>query len=640
VEHASVRQADEEEVFIVVPSDSGRLAITPELLLPELLCAHPEARAVFDRCGLRGCGGPLGPHETIRFFARVHGINEPWLLHELERSIAAPNAPSGDAASGQDAPQLADTIYRRYFISAIILVLTAGASWGAWLLWDIALNGSFQSVSLSSVNAHGEVQIFGWVGLFIMGFAYQAFPRLWQTALAIPRLAAWVFALALAGLLVRTTGITAAEAWSKSPVVALAGGTLELAAIVIFAGQILATWMRSDVKIEPYIGFVVAALVWFVVSSIASIWHTWNTMTAQSEGALIWYVATYQSPLRDLQIHGVALFMILGVSQRMLPALYEVPRVSNERGWTALGLLVAAVLGEVVLFWLARWTGNRNFAACLLLPRAMLATGCALIVLPWRPWRSFPGHDRSAKFVRAAYGWLAIALVMLCLQPAYQYACHQLGVARALPFSHAYHGAIRHATTVGFVSLMIMGIAAKVVPMLNGVDPERLSQLLGPFLLVNVGCLLRVVMQVLTDWSVALYPLLGISGTLEVTGLAWWGFGLVGLIRRGSRAASAPAASHEPRPGHIEGGHRVGEILEWFPETEPVFLDRGFTAIRQPLLRRTVARQVTLSQAAGLRGVPLDELLTALNGAITRGCHAQDAPPPDLVMITRGVKPR
>ena len=43
---------------------------------------------------------------------------------------------------------------------------------------------------LHEVNAHGHAQIFGWVALFIMGFAYQAFPRfrhtrLWRPALAV-----------------------------------------------------------------------------------------------------------------------------------------------------------------------------------------------------------------------------------------------------------------------------------------------------------------------------------------------------------------------------------------------------------------------------------------------------------------------
>jgi hypothetical protein len=171
-------------------SGAGRaeLGIVPEMLLPDLLSAHPEARVVIDHHGLRGCGGPLGPHESLRYFARVHGVDETALLHELEETIRL--VPMDTRQAEPSASHVADSLYRRFFIGGIAVTLTAGATWGAWLLLTIALGRSFRVIPISSINAHGEAQIFGWVGLFIMGFAYQAFPRLWQTDLVAPRLAA------------------------------------------------------------------------------------------------------------------------------------------------------------------------------------------------------------------------------------------------------------------------------------------------------------------------------------------------------------------------------------------------------------------------------------------------------------------
>ena len=125
-------------------------------------------------------------------------------------------------------------------------------------------------------------------------------------------------------------------------------------------------------------------------------------------------------------------------------------------------------------------------------------------------------------------------------------------------------------------------------------------------------------LQILTDWRPALYPLLGISGTLEVIGLAWWGMGLVQIIRRGRRDLDAPRRAGPP-PERIEPNQYVGDILEWFPETEAVFLARGFAYLQNPRLRRTVASHVTLARAAAFRGVPLDELVGALNDAIRPG---------------------
>ncbi|MBV8488501.1 MAG: NnrS family protein, partial [Planctomycetaceae bacterium] len=445
--------------------DQGKFAISPDLLLPELFRLHPETRIVFDRHGLRGCGGPLGPCESIRFFARAHGVDEEFLLHELEQAVETPGSQVDGSTTRRFAPEIADTIYRRYFLAGIAVVLTAGASWGAWLLWNIGLNGSFRMVSVHAINAHGEAQIFGWVGLFIMGFAYQAFPRLWQTTLVGPKLAVIAFGLMVAGLVVRTVGITAAEAWRTAAPVALAGGLMQIAAVGVFAGQLLVTFRWSGAVVEAYVGFVVAALGWFLLSSVFSVWHSWHTMTAPNLDALVWRIATYQAPLRDLQIHGLALFMILGVSLRMLPAIYGLPRVAERRAWWLLSVLTGAVVGETIVFLAYRWTGDHLIAAGLVPIWAIMTAAVMVLVLQWRPWRPMPEPDRTSKFVRAAYAWLPVSLVMLLLMPVYNRLV-------GLGFSHAYFGATRHAITVGFISLMIMGMAAKVVPTLNGIDPR------------------------------------------------------------------------------------------------------------------------------------------------------------------------
>src|SRR5262249_40714370 len=149
-------------------------------------------------------------------------------------------------------------------------------TWGAWMLWGIGLGGSFRAATIHQVNAHGEAQVLGWVGLFIMGFAYQAFPRLWGARLAAPWLGAWVFWLMVVGLVVRTAAMWAAGAWPPAAVVAAGAGALQVAAILTFVGQIGATFDGSRAPAEPYVGFIAAALGWFVAAGVVSVWHTWN----------------------------------------------------------------------------------------------------------------------------------------------------------------------------------------------------------------------------------------------------------------------------------------------------------------------------------------------------------------------------
>ncbi|MCC6425069.1 MAG: NnrS family protein [Phycisphaerales bacterium] len=438
--------------------------------------------------------------------------------------------------------QLANAIHRRFFVAAIALVMTFGATWGAWLLWRIGFLGNFTGISVHEINAHGHAQIFGWVGLFMMGIGYQVFARFWQTTLTAPRLVIPVFVAMTAGIVLHTIGQATADQWSAAVPISTVGGVLELAAIITFCVQMLATFRASTKKFSPSVGFIFMALFWFVAMAAMDLWHTHATMTAPTRDRLLWYVSTYQAPLRDMQVHGLAVFMILGVSLQLLPAMYGIRPASPRRNWIALGMLTLAVVGECLIFVAYRWTGLHVMAALLMIPWLMIAIGIAMIVLPWKLWKPFRQTDRSAKFIRIAYLWLAVSLTMLLFLPVY------LSISK-IPFSHAYYGAIRHAITVGFISLMIMGISARVVPTFNGVNPVGLSSLWGPFVLINVGCFLRVSTQTLTDWHPAFYTIIGISGVLEVISLAWWGAGLISIMHQGKRKLreQAPIRTHPNR---------------------------------------------------------------------------------------------
>ena len=147
----------------------------------------------------------------------------------------------------------------------------------------------------------------------------------------------------------------------------------------------------------------------------------------------------------------------------------------------------------------------------------LMAVWAVLLVVQIRVFAKTAQTDRSLKFIRAACAWLLFSMAMLPFFLVYGVLTHQ-------GFSHAYLGSYRHAYTVGFVSLMIQGVASRVVPILAGIDSKRISALWGPFILINVGCAGRVVLQILTDFFPgASFPLVGLTGFIEVTALEWWG---------------------------------------------------------------------------------------------------------------------
>jgi hypothetical protein len=422
-------------------------------------------------------------------------------------------------------------LHRRFFIGAVGVMLTLGASWGTILLWQIARAGHFTSLSVQAVNAHGSAQVFGWVGLFVMGAAYQGLPRVWGGRLYGRGLVNLVLGLTVAGIALTTLGVGVRETVPGGNRIAVTGALLHVIAVTIFAAQILITWSRSGAAIEVFTGFVFSALFWFVGMSLLNAWHTYTTLTAVGFTDLLWYVATYQAPLRDMQIHGMALLAVLGVSVKVLPELLGVPGTGERRGWWAVAILNAAVAGECVIFVAYRWSDNHVIAAFLMLPWILLCVGVGMIAGPWRLWRKLPVADGAGAFVRAAYAWLGVSLLMLVMLPVYTRAV-------GLPFSHAYYGSIRHAVTVGFVSVMIMGLSLRLLPGTRGASAPRI---LVPLILVNCGCGLRVVSQALTDTVPGAFSVIGVSGVLELVGFTWWAVVLVRVMWSPIREGEAPA---------------------------------------------------------------------------------------------------
>jgi hypothetical protein len=583
-------------------------------LIPDLLKTSPRARAVLDRYGLKGCGGPDGPWESLGFFARAHDVPINGLLRELHQATDGVAAQVGDT---EQTPTLADAIYRPFFLAGIASVLTLGAVWGAYLLLQIGLSGRFSAAGIHAINAHGHAQIFGWVGLFVMGFAYQAFPRFKHTALAYPTLALTTLGMMMCGLAARAI---AQPLVASVPVlwwVAVSGSLLEIAAAVVFVWLIGLTWWRSRRPLASYDYYIASALAWFVVQAVYESVYLTATL-AVSGDALTRLVGTWQAPLRDIQIHGFALLMVLGVSQRVFHHFYSLRLPSSRLSLALLPVLNLAVAGEAAGLMLMR-LANPVWATLWYASVVVLTIAAAALVADWRLWGHAEDVDRSLKFLRVAYVWLFVSLAMLVLMPPYQAVILRHlapdSAAAQMGFSHAYYGAARHAITVGFISLMIVGVAGKVVPTLNGVDAKRLSRLWATFVLLNAGCLLRVTGQTLTDFTPLAFSIAGVSGLLEVSGLAIWGLHMT-LIMAGRPQSFACAATEceedlSCRP--IRPEDCVAVVLNHEPRLLATFLANGFTLLANPQVRRMLARVVTLRQACRRMDVDESRFVAQLN---------------------------
>jgi hypothetical protein len=559
------------------------LLITREMELPAILSRYPSCRPIFDRYGLTGCGGELGPQEPLWFFARAHRVDEVQLIAELEEAARTQDL---NPRRPQFTPGPADTIYQRFFKAAIVTMFSFGCVLGGINLAIMAARHQLASLDLRAVTwAHAHAQVVGWVTFFVMGFAYQAIPRFKFVPLWRPRLACatlWVMAPALA---IRAT----ADLFLPDRVWLLAGtvaGCAEWAVAAAFVLIIVQTIRQSKQPAEPYERFLISALAWMLAAFAFDIWVFSQTAAVSGYRGWVNFIGQIDAPWRDLQLLGFAGTMILGVSQRFLPFIcgfHEVPKRTSTR---VLWLWNLSIALNITAYSMLVRTKAPVWGVVLELSIVGLLASVVILVRAFGVFSVKVDRDRSLPFIRAAWAWGVVALVLFALLPVYT-------AAKGVVFSHAYFGGYRHAFTVGFISLMIVGVSSKIVPVLCGLSTAQVGTLRATFWLINIGNGMRVAFQILTDSYPWAYPVMAASAWIEVTGLAIWAVDLW------------MAMSRRPAPGLACGdvaltlASRVGDVAAAYPETIPVFLRFGFSMITNPLMRQTVARSSLWSRFAG-----------------------------------------
>ena len=71
---------------------------------------------------------------------------------------------------------------------------------------------------------------------------------------------------------------------------------------------------------------------------------------------------------------------------------------------------------------------------------------------------------------------------------------------------------------------------------------------------------------------------------------------------------------------------KIAELINAFPQLEPVLVDYvpAFEKLRNPVLRKTVARVTTLQQAAAIGGVNVEDLINRLRSQVGQDLFSGD----------------
>lgn len=590
--------------------------IKPDDSVREVLARYPEAVAVFDRHGLAGCGGPQGPVEPVAFFAAVHHVDAQRLLHDLNEFVAsleAGTAPAPQAPAAREAE--APPLYPRFLKASLLVAVGGGFSLGLWALLRAASGVPTATLSWAElVQAHGQAQLWGFVGLFIMGVAYHAVPRFRGVRLsgAALRLAALSFWLTLAGVLLRLAFLAVPGRWAY-PVLAASALLLALGA-ACFGWAVMGTLRRGQHS-ELYEDYLAAGVAWLAVAALHQAVAAAYLWAADSRVL----PAQLDEPLLTVFLLGFVLLTVLGVSARTLPVFLGLRASRPALLRAALWLLspgVAAValalgLPDGVTPALSRWlllagqtlvlAGVLAFVAGLRLlePRASRVPDLAAQNIP----RSFQS------FIRVAYVWLLVAAAIWAFL-----ALRAVAFGQGTLMTESSAG--RHALALGFVTLMVIGMATRIVPVFRGSPLFSASMQQAAFWLVLASVTLRVAVELGWGYGSRLDPLLSASGVLGFLGMALFAAN-VWLTLEGRtllRPAQAPAAGVGP----IGPRTPLSEVVARVPDAVKVLSDHGLYMLRDPEHRQAALRTLDLEQAARMSRVDVALLVEALRLAEAR----------------------
>ncbi|MCC7211089.1 MAG: DUF1858 domain-containing protein [Candidatus Brocadia sp.] len=583
--------------------------IRQENTVKEIIENFPVTRRIFETYGIM-CGGNILPDKPLSFFAKMHNISPVKLIDDLQKLIDGTVDANVEAAITK--PQT-EHVYEIFVKTAILIVLSTGCLYGASLLAYMAFRNSMTSVSWILIETHGDTQVYGWVGLFIMGISYFALPKFWNSILYSTPLAYKSFFLMVAGMFLsfvfKTVSYYSGVFFFKLPV--LFGCVLQAASIAIFLYVMCRTFFSAEKqKYEPYEWFFLSSYLWFIFQAVAFIALYFHFEVVFDTNI----PDVFKNPIRHIQIMGFACMVIIGIFTKTLPIFLGIQEPNQKVSSYVLYILNISIALRTISGFYKEYTDNlHGFFTTLFCIAGILETfGVFLFIYNLNLFNkrktaknptNLPTGFR--KYIRAALVWLFVSESALLTFTFYE-------ALSGKQVSHALFGAYRHAIFVGFISMMILGCASKMIPLSKGVKLCSTRLLNMTFVFINIGCVCRVVAQPLSaHFCPQLYAVMGISGFFEYAAMFFFGINTWKTMQLNMQ--EEPAEQIKLATANTN----VYQLIKQHPQTLDIFLKFGFKQLKNPILRNTLARTISLGQAAQINPINLEDLLKELNTAIT-----------------------
>lgn len=406
--------------------------------------------------------------------------------------------------------------------ASLALALTAGFGLGGALFAASALGIPSERWWAAAAQAHGHIQLFGWAGLLVFGVGFHFLPRLRGAPLAWPTGARIVLGLLLVGLIARAlaqpilAGIGAGPLASAFRAGLVGSGVLELTGATLALGMLGRT-LRGGPPIRA--GSGLRQVLPFLGAAFAACWLALALnlvgLLAATRGGVPLVAARLDHWTTAIALHGFLVPIGIAMSARLFPLYLRTPPARPRLLWLGLagllGGLALRIAGEAGDLVALGGIGQLAQAAALGLLTLTLGIFARPVPLP-RPPVQAP-RDPVAWHARTAYVWLSVAALVLAWG-----GVADLGADIVAPPRDAEI----HALGVGFVTILILGVGARLLPGFAR-QPLRSPRLVWLTLaLGNAAALLRVGPLLATDHipATAMSAALILAGPLGLLAIA------------------------------------------------------------------------------------------------------------------------
>lgn len=391
-------------------------------------------------------------------------------------------------AAQQHAGHREEAPYRAFLLASLSLAVFGGFLLAVLLPLARALDWGWGRQWTALAQAHGQLQLLGFIGLFIAGVAFRLMPRFSGRELAYPALVRAVIPLVAGGLIVRAVAQPFGPGDARHAAL-IAGSVLLLGGELAFAAVVWRTLVHPDSKAEATGTFF--ALGAAAVVAAAAI----NVVIAaeMTRDGLPVAPAGLQSALLFVELFGFGLLWIGGVATRAVPTFTGRPRGGFGARVAALLLWSAAAAFAAAAIWGEYEGTSRGLARVE--DAAVIAAAVALAWIVWFTGVFHPRANRVAAasqtqfwFVRFAMAWLLAGAALSAW-----YAAPALADGTVVDAFEM--DAIRHTFTVGVLTTMVVGMAMLILPEFAGrrlQHPDERWLILGVLAALDIATVLRI----------------------------------------------------------------------------------------------------------------------------------------------------